>query len=73
MKKVDSVRYLGNIISASGALRPCVDDRRNKGWGKIAEITGILSEFPQFRRLDIGMQLRKTKLHNGVLYSSKAW
>ena len=31
MKKVDSVCYLGNKISASGALRPCVDDRRNKG------------------------------------------
>ena len=43
MKSTESVRYLGYIISSSGAMRPCVDDRRNKGWGKMAEITGILS------------------------------
>ena len=36
-------------------------------------MTGILSELPQFRRLDIGMQLPETKLHNGMLYSSEAW
>lgn len=38
MKSADSVRYLGDIISASGSIRPCVEDRRSKGWGKLAEI-----------------------------------
>ena len=27
MKTADSVRYLGDIISASGARRPCIEDR----------------------------------------------
>jgi hypothetical protein len=34
MKRVDTVRYLGDVVSASGSMRPCVEDRRDKGWGK---------------------------------------
>ena len=73
MKSVESVRYLGYIISSSGALRPCVENRRNKGWGKIAEIAGILSELPKMRRIEIGLTLREAKLHNGILFNSEAW
>ena len=29
MRTAKSVRYLGDVISASGSLRPCVEDRRN--------------------------------------------
>ena len=61
MKTADSVRYLGDIVSASGSMRPCLEDRRNKGWAKLADISAILSE------------LRETKLHNGILYNSEAW
>ena len=72
MKSADSVRYLGDIISSSGAMRPCVDNRRNKGWGKLAEVTGILSELPKVRRIEIGLKLREAKLHNGMLFNSEA-
>ena len=60
-------------MSASGSMRPCIEDRRNQGWAKLAEISAILSELPDIRRVDIGLKLRETKLHNGILYNSEAW
>ena len=65
MKSTESVRYLGYIVSASGAMRPCVNDRRNKGLGKMAKNTGILSELLKSTRIEVGMKLRDAKLHNG--------
>ena len=73
MRTVESVRYLGDIISASGSLRPCIEERRSKGWGKLSEITAILSELPDRRQLEIGLKLRDTKLHNGILFNCEAW
>jgi hypothetical protein len=73
MKTVESVRYLGDVVSASGSMRPCVEDRCKKGWGKVAEITGILSEMPDIRQIEVGLKLREAKLHNGILYNSEAW
>ena len=73
MKSSDTVRYLGDIISASGSLRPNIEDRRSKGWGKVSEIKGIISELPEIRRIEIGLKLREAKLHNGILYNSEAW
>ena len=37
MKVTDSLRYLGDIVSESGTRRPCIDNRRSKGWAKVAE------------------------------------
>ena len=34
MKKTQSARYLGDVISASGSMGPSIEDRRNKGWGR---------------------------------------
>jgi hypothetical protein len=73
MKTVESVGYLGDIVSASGSLRPCIDDRRNKGWAKVAEIESTLSAMPDKRRIEVGLKLRQTKLCNGMLYSTEAW
>ena len=73
MKSAESVRYLWDIISSSGALRPCIENRRNKGWGKISEIAGILSELPKVHKVEIGLKLREAKLHNGILFNSEAW
>ena len=33
MKEVSSVRYLGDIIAATGGARESIEDRRNKRWG----------------------------------------
>jgi hypothetical protein len=73
MKSAQTVRYLGDIISASGAMRPCIEDRRSKGWGKVSELKGILSELPEIRRVEIGLKLREAKVHNGILFNSEAW
>ena len=73
MKTVNTARYLGDIISASGSLGPCIEDRRSKGWGKVADMTGILSEMPTDRRIEVGLKLREAKIHNGILYNSEAW
>ena len=73
MKTADSVRYLGDIVSASGSMRPCIEYRRNRGWAKLADISAIFSDMPDIRRLEVGLQLRDTKLHNGILYNSEAW
>ena len=59
MKTVQSQRYLGDIITATGTQRETVEDRRNSGWGKLSEITGILSELPQVRKVEVGLKLRE--------------
>ena len=73
MKKTQSARYLGDVISASGSMGPCIEDRRTKGWGKVADMTVILSEMPTVRRIEVGLKLREAKIHNGILYNSEAW
>ena len=54
-------------------MRPCIEDRRNKGWGKVSGLKGIISELPEIRRVEIGLKLREAKVHNGILYNSEAW
>ena len=73
MKTVKTQRYLGDIISSSGTYKDSVEDRRNKGWGKVAEIDGILSEMPSTRKVEIGLKLREAKLLNGMIFSTEAW
>ena len=73
MTTVQSQRYLGDIITATGSQRETVEDRRNSGWGKLSEITGILSELPQVRKVEVGLKLREAKIVNGMIYSTEAW
>ena len=73
MKVVRSQRYLGDIISSTGTLKETIEDRRAKGWGKISDINGILSEMPNSRKIEIGLKMREAKLLNGMIYSSEAW
>ena len=73
MKVVTTQKYLGDIVSSSGSLRDTIEDRRNKGWGKLSEISGILAEMPDTRRIEVGLNLRMAKLINGTIYSSEAW
>ena len=73
MKTVKSQKYLGDIISSSGTIRESVEERRSKGWGKVAEIAGILSEMPHTRKIEIGLKMREAKLLNGMIFSTEAW
>ena len=73
VKDVKSQKYLGDKISTSGTIKESVEDRRKKGWGKVAEIAGILSEMPHSRKIEVGLKLRDAKLLNGMLFSTEAW
>ena len=73
MKDASSMKYLGDIISVQGTYKENIENRRNKGWGKIAEIAGILSEMPSQHKIEVGLKLRESKLCNGILFSTEAW
>ena len=46
MHDARSLKCFGNILTAAGGVRETITDRRNKGWGKVAQILGILGEVP---------------------------
>ena len=73
MKEVSSAKYLGDIIAVSGGAKESIKDRRNKGWGKVADICGILAELPSDHRVEICLKMRDAKLANGMLFSTEAW
>ena len=74
MQKADSFKYLGNIISSNGSNRATIEYRRNKGWGKVAQIVGILGEVEiGAHRMEIGLLLRKAILTSSLLFSAQAW
>ena len=72
MEQVESTKYLGDILTSCGGAKLSVENRRNKGWGKIADITGIVSEMPDKHKVEIGLKMRDSKLINGMLYSTEA-
>ena len=74
MHDVRSSKYLGNVLKSAGGVRETISDRRNKGWGKVAQILGILGEVPLGQyRIEVGLLLRKAILTSALLYSAEAW
>jgi hypothetical protein len=73
MQHASTVKYLGDIISVKGSNKDNIEHRRNRGWGKLAEISGFLSEMPWQHRLEVGLKMRESKLCNGILFSTEAW
>ena len=68
MPATDVTKYLGNYVNSKGTHTSTIEDRRNKGWGKVATIMGILGE------VAMGTQrLRKAILHSSLLFSAEAW
>ena len=69
-----STKYLGNIISANGGVSETVEDRRSKGWGKVAALLGVLGEVDMgSHRVEIGLLMRKAILVSSLLWSAEAW
>ena len=67
MSEAESVKYLGNIVTSRGGVTATIEDRRNKGWGKVATILGILKEVDMgSRRVEVGLMLRKAILVNSL-------
>ena len=67
-------KYLGDIVDKSGKIRNTIEDRRNKGYGTVAEILAIINEIPLGQyKMEIGLKLREAMLINGMLFNSEAW
>ena len=63
MHNADKAKYLGNYLSSSGGVKDTIEDRRNKGWGKVSQILGILGEVDMGgHRMEAGILLRKVIL-----------
>ena len=74
MKTTDSAKYLGNFVTSRGGVRDTVEDRRNKGWEKVATIKGILSEVDLGENtVEVGLLLRKAILVNSLLFTAETW
>ena len=74
MHEADRMEYLGNIVSSHGGVAETIEDRRNKGWGKVSLIQGILSEVDMgSRRVEVGLLLRKSILVSSLLFTAETW
>ena len=74
MHEADSVKYLGNILTPNGGIAETIEDRRSKGWGKVAVIEGILIEVDMgSRRMEVGLILRKALLVSSLLFTAETW
>ena len=51
-----------------------IEDRRNKGWGKVSQLMGILGEVALDRnRVEAGLILRQSILVSSLLWSAEVW
>ena len=72
MKKVESEKYVGDLVSSSGQYQPNIAEKRSKGFGVTTEILSILREVPLGRfRVEIGLRLRNVMLINSMLCNSE--
>ena len=74
MKDSEKQKYLGDVVDISGKIRSTVEERRQKGYGMVAEILAIINDIPlgQFR-IEIGLKLRQAMLISAMLFNSEAW
>jgi hypothetical protein len=55
-------------------IRSTIEDKKNKGYGMVAEILAIINEIPLGQyKMEIGLKLRQAMLLNGLLFNSEAW
>ena len=74
MTEETSAKYLGNFVSSNGGVKDTVEDRRNKGWGKVATIKGILDQVDMGgHRVEVGLLLRRAILVNSLLFTAETW
>ena len=68
MKKVDSDKYLGNIISGDASNQKDIEKKLSKGMGIISQIMALLSEVSLgVHYFKIGLLLREALFVNGIL------
>ena len=74
MPEAKQIKYLGNIITCKGGNRATIEDRRNKGWGKVSTIMGILGELELgAHKIMVGLLLTKAILTSSLLFSAELY
>ena len=74
MSESESEKYLGDLITSSGKIKPNINARREKGFGIVSEILSILDEVPLGKfKVQIGLIPRQALLLNGILHNSEVW
>ena len=54
--------------------RATLEDRRNKGWRKVATILGLLGEVEsRHHRIEVGLHLRRAILTSCLFLPAEAW
>ena len=72
MKTSEKEKYLGDFITKGANTKETVKDRKQKGYGILAEITAILKDIPLGnKRTRVGLELRHAMFLNGVLFNSE--
>ena len=74
MKKTESEKYLGDVISEKDSIQATVDNRKSKGQGIVSEILSIIDEIPLGKHTTtVALKLREVMLLNGIMFNSEAW
>ena len=74
MKNVKSTKYLGDVLSEKGGVQETIECRIKRGWGKVSQILGLLSDIPSGpHRIKLALKLREALLCNSLLLNSEAW
>ena len=74
MQEAQSAKYLGNYITTKGGTHTTIEERRKTGWGRVAQILGIIGEVDMGQhRMEVGLILRKAMLTNNLLFCAEAW
>ena len=73
MESVERERYLGDILSKDLKINYNIQDRQNKGYGYVNQISSMLKEISfGLYHFSMAMLFRTTILLNGMLCSSEA-
>ena len=67
-------KYLGDFVTKSANSKETIKERKQKGYGALAEIAAILRDIPLGnKRIRVGLELRHALFLNGVLFNSETW
>ena len=60
--------YLGLYLNQRGTLHTIIEDRRNKGWGKVSMILSCISTISSNKlSIEVGLQLRDSIIIQSLL------
>ena len=74
MQESHEVKYLGDMISDSGRPNSTIAKRITRGYAIVGTIFAFLKDLPLgSKRIQVGLELRKAWLINGILFNSEVW